>query len=165
MDFESSLELGKKSEKLFEQWLMKHYKRYANVSLDVEYQKKDIDFITNKESFEVKSNLNNAKKGKGGLFFWVEMESGNNDGWWRYCEADYFAFFSEDGGKFILLKHDRKFRNFIDGKIETADHGSDSFYRIDIVFDSRTIVKKLMRVYLSELDKEKVPYEIINIAC
>jgi hypothetical protein len=142
---------------------VKQYKRYANVTNDPDYQKKDIDFITNRESFEVKMNFHEAKKGRPGLFFWVETESGSNDGWWYYCEADYFAFFDTDGSKFILIKNDKDFRAFIDKKIISGDHGSDGLYRVDLVFDSKTIIKKLMRVYVSELDKEKIPYEIINI--
>jgi hypothetical protein len=166
MDFESSLETGKKSEKIFEQWLRKHYKRYADVSSDVEYQKKDIDFITNKESFEVKLNLNDARKGKAGLFFWAELESGNNLGWWYYCKADYFAFFNPENTEFMLLRHDKTFRDFINEKIKTASHDGGGFYRFDYkfdrIYDNFTVRKKLMRVYLSELDKEGVAYTILK---
>jgi hypothetical protein len=160
-NFSNSLKIGKTSELYAEQWFNKHGYNYTNVSDVKEYQEIDVDYIVDGLGLcEIKKNLHEAAKGPSGKFFWVEVKVGDKPGWWYKTEADFFLFLDSKNEKMIAIQNSKIFKDFVNKKIETAEHSDDSCYRYDYKKDYRynyVITAVSMRVYLSELKNNQIP--------
>jgi hypothetical protein len=161
-NFSDCLKKGKTSELLAEKWFDRNHYKYINLTDNKEYQKKDIDYMVDGlGTIEVKNNINFALKGIQENFMWIELSVDNKLGWWYLTEADFFLFFYYDNSKFVFIPNTEKFRQFVNNKIETADHTENSYYRFDYKKDYRyngVITAKSMRLYLSELKRNGLPY-------
>ena len=168
-NFTRSLSVGKRAEERAEKYFNTNNIRFVNVSDDTEYQKKDIDFITEQMgSVEVKQNLHKARKGKEGYFFFVETEVGNNPdrSWWNKSKAEWFMFFSEQQNLGIKIKNDFEFRNFVNDRIINGDHSPYGENRMDFYQDVRSngvVIAKNMRVYLDSLNKAGINFYLFRL--
>ena len=160
-NFDNDLTTGKKAELFAEKYFQKHGINYKDVRDCLEHRKIDVDYITDKYgSVEVKCNHVDAMYGRKGKYFWVELEVGNNKGWWYFCEADHFLFNNiEDRG--IIIENSDAFKAFVNRAIEYGDHSKYGDNRIDRVKDKRygghiTVVN--MRVYIDTLVEAGIPF-------
>ena len=150
--FDKTVEIGKEDEQRAEEYFKKHNIKYENISLNKGYH----DFMTDKLGrVEVKRNYTDAQKYHPGLFFWVETEVGDNQGWWYKTTADHFLFFNGEGSA-ILIKNDAVFKDFINDLIENGDRYINRFdYKNDERYN-RIIQAKCMRCYLEQLENTGV---------
>ena len=149
--FQSSLLIGKEAERQAEKYFNKHGYKFIDVRNNPEYRNIDVDYIVGGlGKVEVKLNFNNARKGKVGWFFWVELEVGKNQGWYYKSKADYFLFFNEYGNG-ILIKNDDVFKSIVNEGIEIGNHSENGNFRFDHIKDYRKdgyVIAKNMRLYL-----------------
>jgi hypothetical protein len=159
MNFQESLEIGKQAEQFAEKYFTKFNMKFKDVRADKSYQDLDVDYIVDGLGMvEVKQNFHEAKYGKKGKFFWIELQVENNQGWWNFTKADYFLFFNQDGNG-IHIKNDSIFKELINNYIEHGDHSQYGNNRFDFNPDERTygnILIKNMRVYLEDLENTNV---------
>ena len=160
-NFNKNLTLGKKAEMFAEKYFQKQGIDYKDVRDCPEHRKIDVDYITDKYGkVEVKCNYADAKYGRKGKYFWVELEVGDNKGWWYFCETDHY-FFNDIESRGIIIENSDAFKAFVNHRIEHGDHSKSGKNRIDEVKDERyggyiTVVN--MRVYFSDLDVAGIPY-------
>jgi hypothetical protein len=150
---------GKITEAFAKEYFKKLGITYKDVSNDKEYQKIDSDFLTDKYGkVEVKRNYHDAKYGKPGYYFWIELELDNEKrGWWYKSTADHFLFLQHDGKKGIIIKNDDIFKNYINNAIDNGSHSSYGDNRFDPVKDERYgryIDVLNMRVYTADVPEE-----------
>ena len=102
-NFELDLERGKTGEALVANALKNLGHSVKDVSNEIYYQKKDIDFILSKNgkqtTLEVKNDIKSNLTGN----VFIEIQNNNNRvrnylGWYYYCEADFIAFVQEQKG-------------------------------------------------------------------
>jgi len=163
-NWEQTQEKGTTTEKIAESYFTKNGMSWLSVTNDPEFWKIDVDYIVDDELWEVKDNFHSAQYFHKGLFFWIELSVGKNKGWWYKTKANRF-FFSSDDGATLIIKHDDKFRKFVNDLIENADHFGDSMNRYDSKPDERghgVVWAKCMRVYLEQLEDAGFEYRLIR---
>jgi len=163
-NFKRDLTTGEKAELFFEKYCKTQNISYQDVRMDKEYQKADIDYITDKlGKVEVKCNYKDAMYGRPGRYFLIELYQGEKDGWWHYSKPDWFCFNdTENSG--ILIENSPSFRKFINNCIESGDHSKYGNNRIDKIKDKRPygyITMTCMRVYISDMIDSGLP--LVNI--
>jgi len=153
-DFNRNLSIGKKAELFAESYFKKQNILYQDVRDDREYQKIDVDYVADKyNKVEVKCNYGDARYGRKGIYFWVELQVGKNKGWWYFSQADYF-FFNDTEKSGIIVENNCTFKDFVNNAVECGDHGSYGNNRIDRIKDKRyhgDIDVVNMRVYLEDI--------------
>jgi len=160
-NFNKNLTLGKKAEMFAEKYFQKQGIDYKDVRDCPEHRKIDVDYITDKYGkVEVKCNYADAKYGRKGKYFWVELEVGDNKGWWYFCETDHY-FFNDTESRGILIENSDAFKAFVNHCIEYGDHSKYGNNRIDSVEDERyggyiTVVN--MRCYFEDLTNAGIPF-------
>jgi hypothetical protein len=170
-NFLNSYRTGLQCEKRAEEYFRKLNLDYRNVSGEPEYQAIDIDYIVDGlGTVEVKQNYHTALKGHPGNFFWIELEVGNNPGWWYKTKADYFIFWGSFNGnennRFLKIKV-ADIKEIVDELIQNGDHSFYGLNRFDYKKDQRynkIITVKSMRLYLETIRGlyEKVVYRKNN---
>ena len=160
-EFFESLKIGKIAESYAEEYFRKHNIKYEGVQDNLEYQKKDIDYLTSIGTVEVKMNFIYALKYHPGIFFWIETEVGNNKGFWYLTETDWFLFF--DGNKNgILIQNNQIFKDFVNNLIQTGDREINRLdYKADKKRNGKIVTAKSMRLYLFQLENSGVNYQLI----
>ena len=165
MNFHNSKEKGKSAERFAEMYFTKNNIIFEDVRESVEWQGKDVDYIANNEAWEVKLNLQEARKGKPGLFFWVELDVSGRPGWWHASRAEWFMFVTGDSRRAVAIRNDAAFNCFVNNLIEHGKHGENDFnrydYKKDIWYNRLPVTSKCMRVYLAQLEKSGVDYKEI----
>ena len=106
-NFNYCLSIGEKTQEVIKQHLAARGHEIEDVSLNTEYQKKDIDFIVRKGNkfctLEVKSD---TKMHQTGNFFFelsFERKTGERPGWFQYCEAQFVCFYDGIAGRGYIL--------------------------------------------------------------
>ena len=166
MAWNESLTLGKKAERFAEDYFKSQGLNFQDVRDVVEYRKQDIDYIVDGlGTVEVKMNLQDARKYRPGLFFWVETfisEGGKKrPGWFYFSKADYFLFFDKDGGG-IIIKNDAVFKNFVNGLLHKGDISWNRFdFCKDVWFSRYDVTAENMRIYFEQLKQSDVDYRRI----
>lgn len=87
------LSAGRRGEMLVEHALAARYYWVEDKTNDYDYRQKDIDFIVDGTTIEVKNDLKSNYTNN----VFVELQNNNNTkrnlkGWITYCEADYLCF-------------------------------------------------------------------------
>ena len=106
-----SLAAGRRGELMVEKALAARLYWVEDKTNDTEYRSRDIDFIVDGTTIEVKNDLkSNYTKN-----IFVELENSNNikrggRGWYWYCEADYMAFVQERYGLAHFVKREELYR-------------------------------------------------------
>ena len=159
--FNKTLEIGKQSEEIAEQYFRKRQLNYVDVRNEKAFQKQDIDYIVDSlGAVEVKKNYHTAMKYHPGDFFWIEISIDEKPGWWQFCEADYFFFIGDN--KSIIIRNDKKFKYLINELIKYGDHSGYGLNRFDNKLDRRWnkfVTAKNMRVYVEQL--KNIEYTIL----
>ena len=110
-NFNNDLQRGKYGERIVAAALTERGHKVIDVSQEVYYQYKDIDFLLTKNgkttSLEVKNDIRSNETGN----IFIEMFNQNNvsrnyRGWFLYCEATYFCFLQQEYGKGHIIHHD-----------------------------------------------------------
>lgn len=110
-NFINDLQRGRKGEQMVAAALERKGHTIKDVSMDVAYQYKDIDFLLTKNgkhtTLEVKNDIRSNDTGN----VFIEMFNYNNvvrkyKGWFFYCEASYICFLQKDYGKGHIIHHD-----------------------------------------------------------
>ena len=110
-NFYTSLEYGKRGEKMISLALTAKGNKMIDVSDDLQYRKCDIDFIVERKrdtiTLEVKSDYKSQETGN----FFVEYLNWNNkshnyDGWYKYCQADFICFVQQEYHKAYIVLFD-----------------------------------------------------------
>ena len=156
--FNESNKIGKIAEEHFIQYLNKRNLNYIDVRYDKEYQSKDIDFIVDNTTYEVKYNYHNAIYGRPGWFFWIELQVDKISGWWYKCKADYYVFLNHEGCG-IIIENNQLFKNIIHDAIESKNSFNN---QIDTVYDrrySKIIDVLIMRYYIEDLNNSGVNFQ------
>jgi hypothetical protein len=154
--FKESYKNGLLAEKAFENYFKNLI--IQNVQDKKEYRDIDIDYLCKNGTYEVKINLIDFEKGIKERGFRIEIgdTEGKSVGWWHKSKADFFCFFDYLCKDFIVIRNSQKFREYINQKIKSECHDSNSYYRYDYTKDYRyngIITMVTMRVYLSELKR------------
>jgi hypothetical protein len=157
-NFVDSYRTGLQCEKHAEEYFKRIRLNYRNVSGEPQYQAIDIDFIVDGlGTVEVKQNYHTALKGHQGDFVWIELEVGNNPGWWYKTKADYFIFWGSYNGlqnnRFLKIKVS-DIKEIADELIQNGDHSEYGLNRFDYKADQRynkIITAKSMRLYLEQI--------------
>lgn len=112
LNFKEMINTAKEGEKIFEEDFLQHKKiKYENVSTIISYQKLDIDFVTENNSYEIKSNY----KDNGWLFL-EEFNNCNSKlgqisfGWLRKSKASKIVFVSIKTRNMIILNFNKDFK-------------------------------------------------------
>lgn len=99
-NFKNDLATGKRGEELVAAALKSRGHNVVDVSDNITYQSKDIDFLlsnkTQSTTLEVKNDIRSVETGN----VFIETHNINNYsrggcGWYYYCEAEYLAFVQE----------------------------------------------------------------------
>ena len=163
-EFSKSLEVGKIAENHFISLMNKKNKEIVDVRDDPEYRDIDVDFIVDGKTYEIKNNYIDARYGRKGRFFWVELSVGDNKGFYYKSKADYFVFLNNEG-RGMQIENNSDFREYIDGLIQNGDHTPYGNNRIDKIKDKRYggyIIVENMRCYTEDLRNTKVNFGIIR---
>lgn len=112
--FQRQNKLGVEAQEIVKAHLEARGNIVEDVSLDKDFQKKDIDFLVRKPvqsgsidtpiaALEVK--LDNNLFTTGNIFFEAGFQRGNfySAGWLKYCEADYIAYYSKRDKHGIII--------------------------------------------------------------
>jgi len=150
--FSETNKIGKKYEYSAIKFFKKHGIKYENVSSNKDYH----DFITDKlGKVEVKLNYHDAIYYHPGLYFWIELEVGDSEGWWHKTTADHFLFYNTEDSA-VLIRNDDVFKKFINDLIQNGDRYVNRFdYKADQRYN-RVIQAKNMRCYLEQLENTQV---------
>lgn len=121
MSFESSNNIGKRGERLVAAALRSKGNTVDDVSNEVWFQLRDIDFIVSRAgqtdtTLEVKNDIKSNYTGN----VFVEERNYNNKsrnykGWLYYCEANYICFVQEQLGVAHIVSFDELCRNIWKG--------------------------------------------------
>lgn len=111
-NFYMDIKKGKTGEKIFKEDYLEYNKiKYKDVSTIKCYQKLDVDFITESESYEIKSNYKDNE--------WLYLEEFTNInrllgdinlGWLAKCKATTIVFISKQSRDMIFLKFNNEFK-------------------------------------------------------
>lgn len=110
-EFFQDLSYGKRGEKMVNDALTAQGQNVIDMSDDLEYRRKDIDFLVitkNKKeerTLEVKSDYKSQYTEN----FFVEYQNYNNKkrdykGWYYYCQAEYICFVQQENHKAYIVK-------------------------------------------------------------
>ena len=110
--FQQQLQVGKKGEEVVAEFMRNRNHKVIDVSNDVEYQKKDIDFLLENQegqkcAIEVKTDYKIQKTGNFFFESTYHKDWGDSSGWLDYCEADYICVLAAKEGKLYILKYDK----------------------------------------------------------
>ena len=110
-NFYTSLEYGKRGERMVELALTAKGNKMIDVSDDLQYRKYDIDFVVERKrdtiTLEVKSDYKSQETGN----FFVEYQNDNNvnhnfEGWYHYSQAQFICFVQQEFHKAYIVLFD-----------------------------------------------------------
>lgn len=96
--FQSQYRIGLEGEELVLKYLKQSH-NIKDVRLNKYYQDKDIDFIVDGVSLEIKTDKNISKTGN------IYLET-RNDGWFNKCRAEYLGIYSPQLKTVFIFKYD-----------------------------------------------------------
>ena len=96
--FQTQYKIGLEGEELVLRYLKQKHS-IEDVRLDKYFQERDIDFIVDGVSLEIKTDKNISKTGN------IYLET-RNDGWFNKCRAEYLGIYSPQTKTVYILKYD-----------------------------------------------------------
>lgn len=125
-DFYNDVRRGKVGEKLFYDAYARAGHKVEDVSDNLDYRRRDIDFIVSNKrgqttTIEIKTD--EASEYTGNVF--VEYFNSNNEsrdylGWLMYCEAEYIGFIQPNNKKAMIVSFDELKKNIQENSYRIA---------------------------------------------
>lgn len=130
-NFYSSLAIGKRGEQMVADALTARKHIVKDVSDDLEYRRKDIDYVLiNQRGQQTTLEIKNDTRSESTNNFFVETYNSNNKshsykGWFYYCEAEYICFLQENNRKAYIVSLD-ELKDNIDANNYRAANSSNA---------------------------------------
>lgn len=137
-DFYNDVRRGKVGETLFANAYAAAGNKVEDVSDNIDYRRRDIDFIVSNKSGQkttIEIKTEEASEYTGNVF--IEYYNTNNvkrglDGWFKYCEAEYIGFVQPHNKRVFIVSLDDLKKNIENNKYRIGSSSNAMGYLVPI---------------------------------